>query len=136
MNHLDILIVDDDPADIAILTEFLEEGPFTCTISEAHDGHAGLDALANGPRPDLVILDLNMPRMGGQEMLKRLRADPDLGDLPVLVLTTSDRDEDIEATFTDRANAFVTKPDDVDGFEAFLQLVDDFAKAYIWAKAE
>lgn len=132
MKHLDILIVDDDPADIDMLADFLGEASFETRLRTAKDGGEGLEALQQ-ERPDLVILDLNMPRMGGHEMLAAMQG-TDVADVPVVVLTTSDRDEDVEASFMGRAKAFVTKPHDVDGFEALLQLLEDFATAYIWNK--
>ncbi|MGB1585802.1 MAG: response regulator [Thermoplasmatota archaeon] len=130
---LDILIVDDDPADIDMLTDFLAEAPFEAVYTTAADGGEGLAQLREHT-PDLVILDLNMPRMGGHEMLAAMQEDAQMAKVPVVVLTTSDRDEDVEASFMGKAKAFVTKPHDVEGFEALLQLLEDFARAYVWKK--
>ena len=131
MKRLSILLVEDDPADVAILSDYLDDAPFEHDLDVAKDGEDGLERV-RASRPDLVLLDLNMPRMGGLEMLETLRADADLNDLPVIVLTTSDQDQDIEDTFMARANSFVTKPHDEAGFGHLMALIDDFAHAYIW----
>lgn len=127
-----LLLVDDDPADLDILEDYLGEAPFRYRTDVANDGVEALELLRGGLRPDLIVLDLNMPRMDGFETLRSIRADPELHDLKVIVLTTSDQEEHIMASFDLEANSFVTKPSKPDQFLALLQLMDDFLHAYVW----
>lgn len=128
---LRLLLVDDDPADVAIFEDYLEDAPFESALAVAHDGIEGIEALRSGQH-DIVLLDLNMPRMNGMDALRKIRADPALKNQAVIVLTTSDRDEDIETAFEDKAHSFVTKPHDATGFENLMGLIHDVAKAYVW----
>lgn len=108
-----ILLVDDSASDAEMIRDGLEETGWDARIDVAWDGVEAMAALRRD-RPDLVLLDLNMPRKTGHEVLRELRADPALADLPVVVLTTSHADGDIVAAFVAHADGYVTKPEDYD----------------------
>lgn len=129
-----LLIVDDDPADVDLLKDYLQDADFDTKTDVAVDGVEGLKVLREGLRPDLVILDLNMPRKNGLQTLKELRADPDLKDLKIIVLTTSDQEEHIMLSFEAEANYFVTKPARPNEFQGLLDLMRDYLNAYVWSK--
>ncbi|MEA2177122.1 MAG: hypothetical protein QOG77_419, partial [Solirubrobacteraceae bacterium] len=90
------------------------------------DGVEAIDRLRTGARPDLVLLDLNLPRMDGRQVLKEIKGDPELRAIPVVVLTTSEADEDILRSYELHANAYVTKPVDFDRFIEAVRMTDDF----------
>ena len=98
----------------------------------ARDGEAALEFLfrrgqhAGAPRPDLVLLDLNLPRRNGQEVLRAVKADDGLKTIPVIVLTTSRADEDVLSSYRDHANCFISKPLDVDEFSAVVRSIESF----------
>jgi CheY-like chemotaxis protein len=129
---LQILVVDDDDADAMMIAEALEEQGAPASIDRVADGRQALDYLrrANGypdaPRPDLILLDLNMPRMDGRETLAQIKADDDLKSIPVVVLTTSGSTPDIVSSYQQRANAYVTKPMDLDEFETAVREINRF----------
>lgn len=115
--HFQILLVEDDPADAGLAKRAIREGKAPCDVHHVRDGVEAFDFLRRrsdrfqqAPRPDLILLDLNMPRMGGREVLTELKGDPDLKTIPTVVLTTSDVERDIEASYVCGANSFVTKP--------------------------
>ncbi len=115
MSTMNILLIDDNPADCMLMHEILAEVDRPHRLEVCHDGAealAHLQRVGGGggpPRPDLILLDLNMPRMDGREFLAARRADPDLLEIPVIVLTTSGAESDIRASYQLNANAFVTK---------------------------
>ena len=121
-----ILVVDDDPDDQLLIREALDEARVQTDVQVVNDGLELLDYLRRGgrfsridtPQPDLILLDLNMPRMGGHEVLQTLKADPELRKIPIVVLTTSKRDEDVQRSYEFGANTFITKPN------SFPELVD------------
>lgn len=125
---IDILLVDDDQGDVLLTKKALHNGRFCNTIYVARDGVEAMDFLrqrgdfANAPRPDLILLDLNMPRMDGREVLSEIKQDADLRAIPVVVLTTSDADQDILRSYDLHANCYVTKPV---GLEQFMSVVKD-----------
>ena len=125
-----ILVVDDDDADVLMIEEALEGAAPGTTIERAEDGRAALELLQAKPPsaelPDLILLDLNMPRMGGLETLTRLKSDDRWGPIPVVVLTTSGATPDVVASYQQHASAFVTKPIDLDAFEATIQKINTF----------
>ncbi|PXX60899.1 two-component system response regulator [Nocardia tenerifensis] len=129
---IDILLVEDDPGDELMTREAFEDNKIGNTLHVAHDGQEALDFLykqgeyANAPRPDLILLDLNLPRYDGRQVLERIKADPDLSHIPVVVLTTSAAEEDILRSYKLHANAYVTKPVDLDQFVAAIKHIDDF----------
>ncbi|SCE46661.1 Response regulator receiver domain-containing protein [Streptomyces sp. DvalAA-14] len=124
-----VLLVEDDPADALLIEEALtDRGVATRSICRANDGIAALEYLRSpdNPRPDLIVLDLNMPRMNGRELLAVLKEDAVLGMIPVVVLTTSSTPSDISAAYHQHANAYVTKPVNLDDFLEAVRGIDDF----------
>ncbi|GIF08442.1 response regulator [Actinoplanes siamensis] len=129
---LDVLIVDDDDADTLMIEEALLAASPPPAVHRVSDGSEAIDYLrrrgryADAGRPDLILLDLNMPRMSGHEVLAEVKGDDTLKSIPIVVLTTSNALPDITASYTRHANAFVTKPMDLDGFEAAVGKIKKF----------
>lgn len=129
---IDILLVEDDPGDELMTREAFEDNKIGNTLHVAHDGQEALDFLykqgehAGAPQPDLILLDLNLPRYDGRQVLERIKADPELAHIPVVVLTTSAAEEDILRSYKLHANAYVTKPVDLDQFVSAIKHIDDF----------
>jgi len=129
---LDVLIVDDVDADTLMIEEALLTAEPQPAVHRVADGSEAMDyLLKRGPyvdaeRPDLILLDLNMPRMNGHEVLAQVKGDDTLKTIPVVVLTTSTALPDITASYTRHANAFVTKPMDLDGFEEAVRKIRSF----------
>ena len=129
---LHILVVDDDDADAMMIIEALNAVDAPATVRRVADGRQALDYLRrtgeypDAVRPDLILLDLNMPRMGGRETLAEIKTDDDLKAIPVIVLTTSGALPDIEASYRQRANAYVTKPMDLDELEEAVREITRF----------
>ena len=127
---LSILVVDDDDADVLMIEEALAQAAPTTLLQRAEDGRAALDLLENltatNSLPDLILLDLNMPRMGGLETLAQLKNDHRWKAIPVVVLTTSDASPDIDSSYRRHASAFVTKPIDLDAFEQAIAKISAF----------
>lgn len=125
-----VLLVEDDPADAGLVKAALAAGRFYCAVDHARDGSQAMDRLEQAARlgtlPDLVLLDINMPRMNGHEVLAAIRANPAFGTLPVVMLTTSDVDRDVQAAYRAGAAGFVTKPIDVDAFFAAIRGIEDY----------
>lgn len=114
-----ILVADDDPDDVLLLKEALGEAGKGCQIRSVADGQELMDYLSGGeksgvPRPDLILLDLNMPRMNGFEVLQELKADPLYRKIPVVIWTTSRREEDVTKTYYLGCNSYMTKPSSFD----------------------
>ncbi|BCY09260.1 response regulator [Actinoplanes sp. L3-i22] len=132
MRTLTVLVVDDDDADTLMIVEALQTATVPPIVHRAVDGQEALDFLrrrgpfAEAVRPDLVLLDLNMPRVSGHEVLAEVKSDPELRAIPVVVLTTSDAAADIIGSYGEHANAYVNKPMDLDSFEAVVQTINDF----------
>ncbi|MFI5492964.1 response regulator [Actinoplanes sp. NPDC051859] len=132
MRSLEILVVDDDDADAFMISEALEGSDTHTTVNRVADGREALDYLrrvepyADAHRPDLILLDLNMPRMDGRETLAAIKTDDRLKAIPVVILTTSGADGDIQASYQHRANAYVTKPFDLEDFESTVRTIDRF----------
>jgi CheY-like chemotaxis protein len=129
---IQILLVEDDPGDVLITREAFAENKVRNQLSVVSDGEAALSFLrreegyANAPRPDLILLDLNLPRKAGHEVLAEIKSDVDLQRIPVVVLTTSDAEEDILRSYDLHANAYVTKPVDFDCFLNVVRQIDEF----------
>lgn len=124
-----ILLVEDDPADVLMTREALEEGAVANSLDVVNDGVQALErlrSLAPGDRPDLVLLDLNLPRKGGIEVLSELKDDVDLRRIPVVILTTSDAEQDVLASYDNHANAYIKKPVDFHDFVDVVRQIDDF----------
>lgn len=124
----EILVVDDDAGDVLLIEEALTDRQIRHRLHTAADGIQALEFLRDParPRPNLILLDLNMPRMNGREVLAAVKADPTLRSIPIVVLSTSTVDEDVAVSYGLRANAYVTKPVDLDEFTATVQQIDDF----------
>ncbi|MEU7903455.1 response regulator [Actinoplanes sp. NPDC049118] len=126
-----VLLVDDDQADIALIMEAFDAHRVPSRVHVAHDGIEALGFLragdgSRGSRPDMILLDLNMPRMDGREVLAEIKRDPALATIPVVVFTTSDQPEDIACSYARHANAYVTKPLDLDAFARAVDSIHDF----------
>jgi CheY-like chemotaxis protein len=129
---IEVLLVEDDPGDVLMTQEAFEEHKVRNKLNVVQDGEEALAYLrregqyADAPRPDLVLLDLNLPRVDGREVLQVIKEDQDLRRIPVVVLTTSQADEDIIRSYSLHANAYVTKPVDFDSFIAVVRQIDEF----------
>jgi CheY-like chemotaxis protein len=129
---VDILLVEDDPGDELITREALEHNKIKSNLHVARDGEEGLDFLyqrgefGDAPRPDLILLDLNLPKYDGRQLLEQIKSDADLCHIPVVVLTTSSASEDIVKSYQLHANAYVTKPVDVEAFMSAVRQIDQF----------
>jgi two-component system, chemotaxis family, response regulator Rcp1 len=134
---IDILLVEDNPADVRLTREALKEAKVLNTLHVAQDGMAALAFLrqegkyAQSPRPDLILLDLNLPKRDGREVLGEIKQDERLRRIPVVVLTTSRAEEDIVRTYDLHANAYVTKPVDLNQFLKVIQSIEDFWLAVV-----
>jgi CheY-like chemotaxis protein len=132
VRSLEILVVDDDDADALMISEALEGSEQQTTVNRVADGREALDYLLrtapyeDAQRPDLILLDLNMPRMDGRETLAAIKSDERLKTIPVVILTTSGAAPDIASSYQHRANAYVTKPFGLDEFEATVRTIDRF----------
>jgi CheY-like chemotaxis protein len=129
---LQVLIVDDDLGDVALMENAFAEHSIRSRLHHAADGVEALAFLRrqepyqDAPRPDLILLDLNMPRVDGRQVLTEIKADDDLRTIPTIVLTTSSSLNDISASYTAHANAFVTKPINLDEFDRIVIEIRNF----------
>ncbi|MFZ1060197.1 MAG: response regulator [Candidatus Rokuibacteriota bacterium] len=129
---IEILLVEDNPADVRLMQEALREGKVRNNMSVVPDGVEAMAFLrregtyGNAPRPNLILLDLNLPRKNGREVLAEVKADDDLKAIPVVVLTTSAASEDILTSYSLHANCYITKPVDLDQFLRVVRSVNDF----------
>lgn len=129
---LDVLLVEDDPGDVVIAREALLAGRLESRLTVVPDGVEAMLYLrrehnyVDAERPDLILLDLNLPRKSGHEVLAEVKSDPVLRRIPVVVLTTSAAAEDVALSYDLHANVFVTKPVDFDHFTAVVKQIDDF----------
>jgi CheY-like chemotaxis protein len=129
---IEVLLVEDDPGDELITREAFEHNKFNNRLHVARDGQEGLDflyqrgAYQDAVRPDLILLDLNLPKYDGRQLLEKVKSDPDLSRIPIVVLTTSSAEEDILRSYRLHANAYVTKPVDLDAFIGAVRQIDEF----------
>jgi CheY-like chemotaxis protein len=129
---IEVLLVEDDSGDELMTREAFEDNKIANRLHVARDGEEALDFLyrrgahADAPRVDLVLLDLNLPKYDGTQVLRQIRSDPDLTHMPVVILSTSSAEEDVLRSYKLHANAFVTKPVDVNQFIAAVRQIDDF----------
>jgi two-component system, chemotaxis family, response regulator Rcp1 len=129
---VEILLVEDSPSDTDLTIEALQAGDIPCNLSHVEDGVEAMEFLnrknsyAAAPRPDLILLDLNLPRKDGREVLAELKLDPDLRTIPVVVLTTSKDDRDISQAYQLQANCYIAKPVDFEQFVSVLRAIEHF----------
>jgi CheY-like chemotaxis protein len=130
---INILLVEDNPADVRLTQEALKEAANATTrLHVAGDGVEALEFLhrqgecASAPRPDLMLLDLNLPRVDGRQVLAEVKGDPDLRRIPVVILTTSPSEDDILHAYDQHVNSYIRKPVDLDRFLDVLKAIDDY----------
>ena len=129
---IEILLVEDNPGDVRLTLEALKGAKMHNNLSTVPDGEAAMDFLHrrgdydDAPRPDLILLDLNLPKKNGREVLEEVKGDPILKSIPVVILTSSQAEEDIAATYDLNANCYITKPVDLDEFVKVVRSIDDF----------
>lgn len=129
---IEVLMFEDNPDDILLTEEALIETKIHVNLNVAQDGVEGLAFLrrqgnyADAPRPDLILLDLNLPKKDGREVLAEIKADPSLKLIPVVILTTSEADEDILNAYSLHANCYITKPVDLNQFIRVVKTIEDF----------
>ena len=132
MRPVQILLVEDSPDDILLTEEALEDAKMANELHVVMDGEAALEFLrgegkhSRSPRPDVVILDLNLPKKDGREVLKEIKDDDDLRQIPVLILTSSGAEEDILAAYDEHVNAYIQKPVDFDEFIRAMRSIEEF----------
>ena len=130
--EIQVLLVEDDPGDVLMTREAFADYKIHNELHVVDDGEQAMAFLrqegdfAGRPRPDLVLLDLNLPRMDGREVLQAIKTDPELASIPVVVLTTSESEDDVLRSYSLHANAYVTKPVDFTRFIEVVRQIDDF----------
>ncbi len=127
----EVLVVEDEPADLELIRMAIASGPYLCNVAIAANGVEAMTFLHEHPphggrAPDLVLLDLNMPRMSGHEVLREMKADRSLAAIPVVVLTTSEAEKDVVSCYGLRAGGYVTKPTDVDDLVHVVHCVEEY----------
>jgi chemotaxis family two-component system response regulator Rcp1 len=134
---IEILLVEDSPGDVRLTKEALRDAKVQNNLHVALDGMEATAFLwrqgkhANAPRPDLILLDLNLPKKGGRELLEEIKLDPSLKSIPVVILTTSAAEEDILRSYQLHANCYITKPVDLDQFLKVVKTIDNFWLAIV-----
>jgi chemotaxis family two-component system response regulator Rcp1 len=129
---IEILLVEDSPGDVRLTREAFQDAKLHINFHVASDGAEAMAFLrregkhANGPRPDLILLDLNLPKKDGREVLAEIKQNPDLKTIPVVVLTTSASEEDVLRSYMLHANCYITKPVDLEGFLKMVKSIDGF----------
>ena len=129
---ISVLLVDDDPGDVLLVREAFEDHKVGNLLSVVSDGVEAMEyvrgqgSYSQAVRPDLILLDLNLPRKSGIEVLEEIKSDPALSTIPVVVLTTSEAEEDIVRAYKLHANAYITKPVDFEQFTKIVHQIDDF----------
>jgi CheY-like chemotaxis protein len=129
---VEILLVEDNPGDVRLIQEGLKKTTIQSRLSVAEDGVEALEFLlrqgrfADAPRPELILLDLNLPRKDGRELLREIKTDERFKRIPVVVLTSSEAEEDIEAAYNLHANCYITKPVDFKKFTTIINTINEF----------
>ncbi len=129
---VEILLVEDNPGDVRLTQEVLRDGRVRNNMSVVKDGVDAISFLhqtgeyVGAPRPDIILLDLNLPKKDGREVLAEIKADSDLKNIPVVVLTTSSAEQDIFRSYDLHANCYITKPVDLDQFIKVIRSIEDF----------
>ncbi len=131
MKSLSILLVEDSPSDVRLIREALKETPLTVEITVAQDGVKAMELLYRRDgecqfRPDLVLLDLNLPKKSGREVLREIKSSPRLKQIPVLVMTSSRADDDVLQAYNLNANCYITKPMDLNEYLAVVRAIENF----------
>jgi chemotaxis family two-component system response regulator Rcp1 len=132
LKPIEILLVEDNPADIRLTLETFKETKIRNNLSVVMDGEAALSflrregAYADAPRPDLILLDLNLPKKDGREVLKEIKDDPDLKRIPVVILTVSRAEEDVLRGYNLHANCYISKPVDLEQFVIVVKSIENF----------
>jgi CheY-like chemotaxis protein len=132
VDNIEILMVEDNPGDVRLAQEALKESKVRNNMSVVWDGEEAISFLrregkySDSPRPDLILLDLNLPKKDGTQVLADIKEDPHLRRIPVVILTTSEADRDILKTYDLHANCYITKPVDFDKFVEVVKAVDNF----------
>ena len=127
-----ILLIEDSPGDVRLTQEAFRVADGALRLHVVPDGVEAVSFLrregvhGEAPRPDLILLDLNLPRMDGRQVLSVIKQDDDLKTIPTVILTTSEREEDIDAVYQLRANCYLTKPVEFDAFESLVRSISDF----------
>jgi chemotaxis family two-component system response regulator Rcp1 len=131
-SEIHILLVEDNEGDIVLTLEALNDAKLRNQISVVRDGEQALEFLSkrgvfvDAKTPQLVLLDINLPRIDGKEVLQRIKTDPDLKKIPVVILTTSSSERDILEAYSNHANCYITKPVDLDKFISVIHSIEDF----------
>jgi two-component system response regulator len=129
---IEVLLVEDSPGDVRLTREALKDAKVHISLHVATDGIEAMAYLertgpyVNAPRPDLILLDLNLPKKDGREVLKEIKESPSLRIIPVVILTTSSSDADVLQSYHLHANCYISKPVDLDGFLKVVQSIDNF----------
>ena len=132
MDQVNILLVEDNPGDARLMEEALKEGKVRVNLHRAQDGEEALRFVRRegeysaAPRPDLILLDLNLPKRDGREVLQELKEDPRLKRIPIVVMTTSKSDEDVIKCYDLHANSYIQKPVNLDSFIEVIRSVENF----------
>ncbi|MDP2415300.1 response regulator [Daejeonella sp.] len=132
MSPIHILLIEDNDGDILLTTEALQNGKITNKISVVKDGEKAIDFVnktggyADTESPDLILLDINLPRRSGQEVLQYIKTNGNLKHIPVIMLTTSSSEKDINQSYNNYANCYITKPVEVDDFIDAISKIEDF----------
>lgn len=131
-SSMDVLLIEDSPGDVRLTQEAFREANPTIRLHVANDGVEAIAFLqregahARAPRPDMILLDLNLPRMDGREVLARIKEDDQLKTIPTVILTTSDAEADITRSYQLKANCYLTKPVQLDQFESLVKSINEF----------
>ena len=132
LTPVEVLLVEDNTRDVRLTQEALKEGKWAVNLTVARDGLEATEILhrrnghANANRPDLILLDLNLPKVDGRQVLQEIKNDPKLMRIPVVVLTTSEADSDILTSYGAHANCYITKPVDMESFADIVKLLEEF----------
>lgn len=126
LEPIEILLVEDNPGDVRLTEEALKDGKVLNNLYVACDGVEAMELLNGGFRPDIILLDLNLPKKDGMEVLAEIKNDTNLKRIPVVILTSSQAEEDILSSYDLHANSYITKPVDLDQFVRVVQSIENF----------
>jgi two-component system response regulator len=129
---MELLLIEDSPGDIRLVQEALKDSRIPLNLSVAHDGVEAIEFLSHqerftdSPRPDLIMLDLNLPRKSGREVLRQIKSDPALKNIPIIIFTTSDDERDVQSSYDLCANCYIIKPVDYYRFMDIIRVIENF----------